>query len=335
MAIRYLKMDAATGAMMAFYLLAGNALADKRPKVIDKTTCASGRLDLSMKTEEQTLVFQCKKPFPHLDPSETEYVFKEESQQPSAKVLLDTVIVKATLTAAANSGTHYTLRVPDRPTTDTKLVYVCRKQAVDKKANRSLAIKSEPTAKKSPRNCTVTITVVGKPADTEDDRSPPPGPEDQNDDKTSSGKTYTCADGHDIKITVSKQNTNLKLKCPSSLIFEPTKAAEVFDDEDGECKTAKALSVLVPEVERRDESGVLTLKIPRLPAGSKNTALCYRCRTASAGSQRETEQGCAFRISVVAAESADSRFPGLETIGAFFLYIIGAVFGAVTAVSPC
>ncbi|PFH37377.1 hypothetical protein BESB_038350 [Besnoitia besnoiti] len=310
-------------------LLAGRSMcfAQEPVKVVDGETCKGGSLAWSLGQEDETLVFECRDPVALLDPSDPRYVFGEKT--PSESVLLDERIRKATLTLNKPANNAYTLTVPEKPKTDIKVVYICRKNNVAGVGGVSPA-SSLDSFPKDLDKCTITITVVGKPDNTEDNKHPlPPALEDQKDDPALSDKTYSCSDVHDTNITVSAPNTNLKLQCPSSLIFEPTKAAEVFDDEDGECKTAKALSVLVPEAERRDESGVLTLKIPRLPAGSKNTALCYRCRTASAGSQRETEQGCAFRISVVSAESSASIASGLTSSGAIFIYIVGAALGDV------
>ncbi|PFH33990.1 SAG-related sequence [Besnoitia besnoiti] len=149
-------------------------------------------------------------------------------------------------------------------------------------------------------------------------------------------KPFTPALSAEKRIKVSKADEELKLKCNGGLAFKPQKDKQVFNDKDGQCKNQETLGSRVRNaVMTHGEAATPTysLKVPHLPSGSEDKALCCECFPKPDKESLQAEAGCTFLEVQRADQAAESAARDLRSAEAalFSIFASGLAVRAATA----
>ncbi|PFH37383.1 SAG-related sequence [Besnoitia besnoiti] len=256
---------------------------------VENNVCEEDTIDITLPIHRNNVTFQCFEDFPIIDPAKPEDVYKDVSHSESGTTdKLASLLPRATLTG---DGDHsYTVMAPVRLDKDVTLVYVCRR------AGEAGEVTLHSPLVTNSGKCVVTITVKG-----------------------TGEKPVTCSPGEDTEIMISSPESTVKMKCPPKLAFEPRDSSSVFDNKDGKCNTAEALSALIPGAARSDADNEFALTVSRLPSGSEARALCYRCASSATPASGVTTQECTFRITVEPTDAVESGGQSVQDAAAAFL----------------
>ncbi|CBZ51795.1 SRS domain-containing protein [Neospora caninum Liverpool] len=249
-------------------------------EVTDTTPSCSEQtsLTLILQGNDTEASFRCPATWT-LKPQDVTKVCRE-SECTNADDTLESFVPGATLTHDSAKSV-YTLALPtDRQ--DKTFYYNCAEPASNAHAAKGTGRGG------SNKTCKITVKVLA-----------------------SEGKqTVTCAAGETHVATVSAIGNAVTLTCPESSTLKPEDVLQVFDDRDGRCASAVALTSLVdgalsaatPATQAKTASSQYVFSVNQLPEETQQ--LCYKCVTPANDRKKDASTECMLKLTVKSGAAA-------------------------------